>query len=96
MQNNNIYNKQILRFSKHAKIRGQQRAITKNVTDLVLFYGDTVEKPGEAIEVRISKKTIQQLFNELKRQQKLLEKATDIGVLISDNGEIITQYHLQD
>jgi hypothetical protein len=47
-----------MQFSDHAIVRGQQRGISGNMVDLILFYGNHQKRPGNVLEYRIGRKEI--------------------------------------
>jgi len=73
-------------FTKHAKVRLQQRAISETMIDLVLQYGEKLSAPGGATLT---------VFNEraFLRVQQLIERAKNVSVIQAEDGTIITSQH---
>lgn len=80
-------------LSQHAAIRSNQRGIPLYLIDLILEFGTTVNKPGGAIELILTKKTKNELIKHLKRIMHIIEKTKNKAVLVdSDMNDVITVY----
>jgi len=74
----------MMKESKHAKIRSQQRGFKAGDAALILEYGIPKKRPGNAIEYRLEKNRIQSL-----------NRVQNKAVLVSQSGEIITVYAIK-
>jgi len=84
-----------MKISKHAKIRSQQRGIPENFIDLILAHGSHTRKPGNAFEYRVNPKDKNRIISILKHLIHEVEKLPQKAVLVSNDGEVITVYHLK-
>lgn len=84
-----------MKMSKHARARGQQRAIPEEAVELILAFGTPERRPGNVMEYKILKRDASRIVNHLKRQIQLLDRIIDKAVLVNDEeDEIITMYNL--
>lgn len=84
-----------MKTTKHAITRSQQRGIQPEVIEVILRLGTTRRRPGGAEEYVFFKKDKTKFLTDLKRIQRLIERASDKGILLQWNGTILTVYHLQ-
>lgn len=82
----------MLNITKHAQKRSQQRCIPKSEIDLILNYGESILKPGGAVEIGIKKKEKNRIIKKLRRMINKLDKIQNKRVLMID-GVIVTVYH---
>jgi len=83
-----------MKTTRHAEIRSKQRGIPAALVETILEHGQPVRKPGGAWEYRLTKRDIEQRIAELKKEIQLIEKSADKGVLLSEDGAVVTVYHL--
>ena len=79
-------------ISKHAQARGKQRAIPKDIVDLIMEFGIPHSKPGGAIEYCVRNKDKNRMIIHLKYLIKRLDKIGNKTVLVIEN-QVITVYH---
>jgi hypothetical protein len=79
-------------MSQHAERRCQQRGIPPSVIDVVRQHGTPTDRPGNAIAYHLARNDCQLLIAQLKRQIHVLEKASKIVVVESDEGTVLTTY----
>lgn len=72
----------------------RQRGIPENVVDLILMFGTANRRPGGAFEYIVQKEDRGRLICHLKGLLHRAEALDGKGVLVSNDGEIITTYHL--
>jgi len=83
-----------LKMTKHAKIRTQQRGISRKVLEIVTFLGEPTRRPGNVTEYRINKKEKNDAIKMLKRLIHFLDKSSNVSVLLSDDiQQVVTVYH---
>ena len=82
-----------MRLSKHAETRSRQRGISYDIVDLILQHGSPEKKPGGATEYKLRKRDKAERISYHKQQIRNLEKAIGKGVLVGNDGEVITIYH---
>lgn len=85
-----------MQISKHAQSRSQQRGIRNDIVDIIIEHGTPVNKPGSALEYRLTKKKRADLITSFKKMINKLERTSGIAVLTGTDGQIITVYHLQN
>jgi hypothetical protein len=84
-----------MKTSKHASERLQQRGIPKDYIDMILQYGTSVRKPGNALEYRLYKKDKDKIVKHYKHLIHLLDKCTTKAVVVDSNmEEIVTVYNV--
>jgi hypothetical protein len=84
-----------MKTSKHASERLQQRGIPKDYIDLILQYGTSIRKPGNALEYRLHKKDKDRIVKQYKHLIQLLDKCTTKAVVVDSNmNEIVTVYNV--
>jgi len=84
-----------MKITNHALKRFQQRGINRELIDLIMMFGEPIEKPGGTTEYRLTPRAKTEAQSELKRQLTLVERACNKGVLVDDKGDtLITAYHL--
>ena len=78
-----------MKITDHAKSRMSQRAVTKEMIDFTLNFG---EVRGDALYT--NRKILQKIINELETQMRVAKKLLDIGgiVVISEEDTLITTY----
>jgi len=82
-----------MNLSYHAIARGQQRSIPDEIIELILAFGKTERRPGQATAYRIDKRDINRAIDKLKRQIRMFEKAQNKVVLTNEIGStVITVY----
>ncbi len=79
-------------ISNHAKTRFQQRGINEKVVDYLKKYGDASYAPGGAKKITLTRRNVDKIISNLKRDIHLLEHAGRV-VLIEKDGQILTGYH---
>jgi len=84
-----------MKISTHAQKRCQQRGINRKLIFLILAFGKSVRKVAGAREVFIPKKHIKKLIIDLKHLSRQIEKCEGTAVLVSEDNNIITVYHLR-
>ena len=82
-----------MNLSKHAQVRGKQRGIPRNVIEIIYEYGTLKKKPGNAIELEVTKKQKNKIVSELKRLIQNLDKISNKALLVSSEGKVITVYN---
>lgn len=81
-------------MSKHAKIRTQQRGISRKLVEIITLLGEPIKRPGNATEFRINRKDKNNVIKLLKEIIHLLDKSSNVSVILdSDMDEVITVYH---
>ena len=80
------------KISGHAKKRQQQRGIPRLLVDLIVEFGTQQRKPGEAIEISLTKSDKQRIVSHLKFLINKLDKAESKAILESEDGSVITVY----
>lgn len=84
-----------MRNTNHAFKRLQQRGISREVAELIMWFGEPISKPGGVKEYRLTPKAKAMAKSDLKRKQMLIEKACNKGVLVDEADDtIITAYHI--
>jgi len=83
-----------MNLTRHAEKRFQQRGFKKPYLDLLLKYGKISRKPGDVMEVKITKKEISRITQELNRLIRQLSNIKNKAILIDpDTNTIITAYN---
>ncbi len=77
-----------MKVSKHACIRMQQRGIPEAVTDMLIEYGASVRRSGNALEFAFKKKEVIGAIASLKHMIITLQKAINKAALISGDAEV--------
>ena len=83
-----------MKISKHAKKRIQQRGIPENSIELILEYGSPIRKPSDAYEYKVHKKEKNRIISNLKHLINIVETLPQKAVLVSNDCEVITVYHI--
>jgi len=85
----------MITFTRHAKERAQERGIPQSVIDLVLMHGtvETQEDGTEKATLRASDKKA--ATHRLHRKLQLLDKASDVVVIMNGNKAITTYREFQ-
>ena len=87
----------IMQITRHANRRIQQRGFRKRQLELILEYGSVKRKKGNAYEIGLTVKEIEQLIQNSKRIIQTASKCKNKAVLVdSDMGTIITVYNISD
>lgn len=87
----------LMKTSKHARRRCQQRGIPFGFIELILKHGTPVRAAGDATEYRLLKRDKDKIVSDLKRLLQNLDKVTGKAVLLSDDGQtVITVYNTLD
>ena len=81
-------------LTEHARKRMNQRAIKNDVLEIVLSLGNFKNAKSGANKIFFGKKQSQKAIGDLKRIIKILERAKNTNVIISD-GIILTAYKSQ-
>lgn len=85
-----------MNFTKHAIIRGQQRGIPREVTEMIVRYGEPAAKRGGAVEYRIKNRDRGIIIGDLKKVISFFERSGKKAVLVADDtGEVITAYNIR-
>jgi hypothetical protein len=80
----------------HAQARCQQRAISNEVVETLLAYGQTRRRHGADVYY-LDKSSRSRAAHALGRQRYLrMEKALDTYLVVSDSGDLITAGHRQE
>ena len=82
-----------MKLSKHAQIRSQQRGIPSKLINIVIDHGKPEQGKGGAQVYRITKKDKNEIITQLKQNIQIFEKSSNINVVVSADGEIITAHH---
>ena len=82
-----------MKLSKHAKIRSQQRGIPNKLIKMVIIHGKPERGPGGAHIYMLTKKVKNKIIMQMKQYIQVLEKSSNIKVVVSADEEIITAYH---
>ncbi|CAN5474085.1 hypothetical protein BH23BAC4_BH23BAC4_02490 [soil metagenome] len=80
--------------SQHAYVRVQQRGLRIDDLGHIQTIGDPVRRPGGATEYRITKAVREREIRRLKGEIQKLDRLCGTAVLVSDEGTVITAYHL--
>jgi hypothetical protein len=82
-----------MKLSKHAKIRSQQRGIPNKLIKMVIIHGKPERAPGGAKIYLLTKKLKNKIITQMKQYIQVLEKSSNIKVVISNDESVITAYH---
>ncbi len=80
-----------MNLTNHARCRMNQRAISKDILEVVLSLGTFKGAKGGADKIFFGKKQSQEAISDLKQMIHLFERAANTNIII-DDGEIITTY----
>lgn len=80
-----------MNLTNHASCRMNQRAISKDILEIVLAFGAFESAKGGAEKIFFGKKQSQAAISDLKRKIRMYERAENTNVIIAD-GKIITTY----
>lgn len=80
-----------MELTKHAQKRVQQRGVSKETIDRIMYHGKCEIAPGGALKIFLGNKEHQELTSRLKRDIQLLDKAKG-GTIIIVDGKIVTIY----
>lgn len=72
----------------------RQRGIPTDVVDLIVLLGTPRRRSGRAVEYIVRHTDRQAIIGHLKQLIQKVDRLGDKGVLISDDDEVITMYHL--
>lgn len=84
-----------MQLSKHAAARSRQRGIPYDEIELILGYGTPRRKPGGAREYVLRRSDKAQVTAHLKQLIQCLDSAVGKGVLVGEDGTVITIYHIR-
>ncbi len=76
----------------HAKIRCQQRGISRLVADYLIEYGEANYASHGAIKITLTKRNSAKIIRSLKKTINNIERARSI-TLVEKGGVILTGYH---
>lgn len=79
-----------MEYTRHVKERAQERGIPQPVIDLVLQYGTVETQGGGADKVTIRASDKKAATRQLRRKLQLLEKASDVVVVMDENRAVTT------
>ncbi len=82
-----------MKLSKHAQTRSQQRGIPTKLIKMAIIHGKPQRGKGGAQIYQLTKKDKNEIIAKMKRNIQVLEKSSNIKVVVSGDGEIITAYH---
>jgi hypothetical protein len=82
-----------MKLSRHAKIRSQQRGIPNKLIKMAIIHGQSERGPGGAHIYMLTKKNKNEIITRMKKNIQVLEKSSNIKVVVSADGEVITAYH---
>jgi hypothetical protein len=83
-----------MNLTKHASKRTQQRGFKKGYLDLLIKYGKQTRKPGNVLEIKVTKKEIYRITQELCILKRQLSNIRNKAILIDPNtNTIITAYN---
>jgi hypothetical protein len=82
-----------MKLSNHAKVRCQQRGIPNKLIKMVIIHGKPERGPGGARIYLLSKKMKNQIISSMKQNIQVLEQASNVKVVVSDDEQVITAYH---
>lgn len=86
---------QVMKITKHAQERIQQRGFQESFIDLILMYGIPRSKQGGVTEYIIPKKQKAQILGELKDLMRKIEKSSNKAVLLDESSNtIVTAYNI--
>ena len=84
----------LMKFTNHAIKRVQQRGFKKECITMLEDFGEIEYRPGGAFLIKIRKNTKNYLISQLKKQIKLIERASKKAIIVSaDDFSAITAYH---
>lgn len=76
----------------HAKIRYQQRGISRLVADYLIKYGEANYAPHGAVKITLTKRNSARIICSLKKAINNIERASSI-TLVEKDGVILTGFH---
>jgi len=83
-----------MNITRHANKRIQQRGFKKEYLELLLKYGDYKRKPGNVMEVRITKKEISRITQDINVLKRKLLNLKNKRILVDQSmNTIITAYN---
>ncbi len=83
----------ILKLSKHAIARSNQRGIPQCLIPIILEFGTEKNKPAGAIEVLLTKKNKNKLIGRLKSFIQVIEKTKNKAIVLDSTfDKVITLY----
>ena len=77
--------------TNHAKIRYQQRGISRLVADYLIRYGEANFSPHGAVKISLTKRNSAKMVGALKKAINNIERARSV-ILIEKDGVILTGY----
>ena len=80
-------------FSKHAKVRSQQRAIPHLEAELMLMYGECLHLGQGKRYWSINKRGLKRLKRDVRRLVQNLDELQDRYVIDGDHGVVVTVGH---
>lgn len=80
-----------MNLTNHAKCRMNQRAISKDILEVVLTLGTFKSAKNDAEKIFFGKKKSQAVISHLKRLIHVIERAENTNIIIAD-GRILTTY----
>lgn len=81
----------MIKMSKHAEIRSQQRGISHDVLEVVMKYGRSTNVSGGASKLFFGNKEYSSVISKLKKIMKTLERAKGSTIVLGGD-QIITVY----
>jgi hypothetical protein len=92
MENNFVIGEGPMKMTKHAKTRSQQRGISAQMVEMVKALGEAEKRPGNALEYKIRKRDKNYAISFLKRLIQLIDKSSNISVIVRDMDQVLTVY----
>jgi len=79
--------------TNHALKRFQQRGIKNSLVEIILEYGVSTRRPGDAFAYMIPKKEKNKIISNLKHIINVIDKSSGRVLIVSSDGHVITGYH---
>lgn len=79
-------------YTNHAKTRLRQRGIREEVMFYLQKYGKTSFAPGGAMKISITRRDINKIIGDLKKEIRWIEQSCGV-IVIEKNGKVLTVYH---
>jgi hypothetical protein len=83
-----------MKKTHHAEVRMNQRGLSDSIIEIILNNGHQIQAPEGSIKIFFRKKEYSRIMTEIKRYQKLLERAKN-GIIVVKDDEILTLYKSQ-
>ena len=81
----------MIKLSRHAEIRSQQRALPRHIIETIMNYGNVSYAPGGVYKIYFGNKECAYAVSDLKKKIKEFERAKGGAILLGEN-KIITVY----